>query len=381
MIAGAAKTAGRLTVVQLLPALESGGVERGTVELSAHLVAEGHRSIVVSAGGRLVATLLAHGAEHVAWAIGSKSLRTLRYVPRLRRLLQETGAHILHARSRLPAWTGYLAWRRMDPGSRPRLVTTVHGFYSVSRYSGVMARGERVIAVSEAVRDYILHNYPWVEPGRIRVIPRGVDRKEYPHGFRPAPDWIARWQSQHPELQGKLLVTLPGRVSRLKGHEDFITLLRGLRAGGLPVHGLVAGGVDPRHEGYGMDLRKAAARAGVQEAVAFLGHRDDLREVLAVSSLVLSLSHKPESFGRTVLEALSLGVPVVGYEHGGVGEVLGQILPSGRVPVGEHASLLRRCKEFLLAPPGVPATHPFSLERMLRDTVELYQSLAEARQP
>ena len=150
----------RMTVLQMLPALESGGVERGTVEIAAALVRAGHRALVMSAGGRLVPELEALGAEHIPLPVGRKSLLTFRHVSRVRRLLRERGVDVLHLRSRLPAWVGWLAWRGLPAVERPRLVTTVHGFYTVGRYSSVMTRGERVIAVSESVRDYILENYP-----------------------------------------------------------------------------------------------------------------------------------------------------------------------------------------------------------------------------
>ncbi|RBL95890.1 glycosyl transferase, partial [Xanthomonas oryzae pv. oryzae] len=124
----------RLTVVQLLPALQSGGVERSTLEVAAALVRAGHRAVVVSAGGRLVQPLLDVGGEHLTLEIGRKSLLTLRHVANLRRLFAELGADIVHARSRLPAWLGWYALRGMPEATRPRLVTTVHGLNSPSRY-------------------------------------------------------------------------------------------------------------------------------------------------------------------------------------------------------------------------------------------------------
>ncbi|MGD4883875.1 glycosyltransferase, partial [Xanthomonas citri pv. citri] len=139
----------RLTVVQLLPALQSGGVERSTLEIAAALVRAGHRAVVVSAGGRLVQPLLDAGGEHLTLEIGRKSLLTLRHVAGLRRLFAELGADIVHARSRLPAWLGWYALRGMPEAARPRLVTTVHGLNSPSRYSAVMTYGERVICVSK----------------------------------------------------------------------------------------------------------------------------------------------------------------------------------------------------------------------------------------
>ncbi|MDO9635842.1 MAG: glycosyltransferase, partial [Thiobacillus sp.] len=160
----------KLTVLQLVPALESGGVERGTLEVAQALVEHGHRALVISAGGRLVAPLAQCGAEHHTWPIGTKSFRTLRLVGKLRAFMQEHQVDIVHARSRVPAWIAWLAWRRMNPATRPRFVTTVHGMYGVNRYSRIMTQGERVIAVSNTVRDYILREYPDTPADRIQVI-------------------------------------------------------------------------------------------------------------------------------------------------------------------------------------------------------------------
>src|SRR4249919_1939872 len=174
-----------LTIVQVLPALESGGVERSTLEIADALVRAGHRAIVVSAGGRLVPRLEAMGAEHIALDIGHKSLSTLRHVPTLRRLFERTRVDIVHARSRMPAW---IAWRALQgmPATRPHFATTMHGLNSPSRYSAIMARGERVICVSETVRAYLLQHYPETDPRRLRVIPRGIDPAGFPR--RPWPD-------------------------------------------------------------------------------------------------------------------------------------------------------------------------------------------------
>lgn len=161
----------RLTVVQLLPALHSGGVERSTLEIASALVAAGHRAIVVSAGGRLVEPLLASGAEHLTLDIGRKSLLTLRHVLTLRNLFNEVGADIVHARSRLPAWLGLYAVRNLPAATRPHWVTTVHGLNSPGRYSAVMTSGERVICVSNSVREFVLTHYPSVPAERLQVIP------------------------------------------------------------------------------------------------------------------------------------------------------------------------------------------------------------------
>jgi glycosyltransferase involved in cell wall biosynthesis len=368
----------RLSVAQLLPALNGGGVERGTLEVARELVRRGHRSVVISAGGRLVPDLVNEGSEHLAWPLGVKSPLTLRWVWPLRRWLAEQRIGILHVRSRLPAWIGWLAWRGMDLATRPRFVTTVHGLYSVSRYSAIMNRGERVIAVSETVRDYLRRHYPELPAERIQVIQRGVDPSAFPYGYQPSAAWLADWRQQYPRRQDAPVLTLPGRLSRLKGHEDFIELIARLRTRGWPVRGLIVGDVEPRRQRYADQLRQKVRSLGMEEVILFTGHRNDMREIYAISTLVLSLSAQPESFGRTVLEALSLGTPVVGYDHGGVGEILARIYPAGLTPFGDLDALTARVSELLTTVPPVPPEPVFPLRRMLDETLALYESLHQA---
>ena len=156
-----------MKVVQVLPALEGGGVEQGTLEVAQALTAAGHESLVVSKGGRLVDELEQGGSRHVAWDIGRKHPSTVLAARRFRRWLTEERPAILHARSRLPAWVCWLAWRGMPETARPRFVTTVHGLYSVNRYSAIMTRGERVIVVSDTARQYVEMNYPHADMGRV----------------------------------------------------------------------------------------------------------------------------------------------------------------------------------------------------------------------
>ena len=361
----------RLAIVQLLPALDVGGVERGTLEIARAIIAAGHHSVVVSDGGRLVERLIREGSEHVEWKIGAKSPLTLRFIARLDALVRARRIDIIHARSRVPAWIGWLAWRRMSPAVRPRFVTTVHGMYSVSRYSEVMTYGERVIAVSRAVADYVSRAYPRCPRGKVRIIPRGVDADEFPYGHVPDANWRAQWKRDQPFLVGKRLIVLPGRVTRLKGHETFIEVLARLRTTHRDAHGIVVGGGRPRRIAA---LKALATR--LDAPVTWLGPRDDVREIIASSALVVSTSTQPESFGRTVLEALRLGIPVAGFDHGGIGEILSDLFPPGRVAVGDRGTLTERISHFLDDPPQVPKSDAYSLAAMQSTTVRLYEELA-----
>lgn len=369
-----------MKVLQILPEMNSGGVERGTLEVSNHLCRLGHASIVVANGGRLFGALQSGGAKTIALPVHRKRLSALLLVPKLRRLLVDERPDILHARSRLPAWIAWLAWRGLDPKSRPRFVTTFHGFYSTNAYSRIMTRGERVIAVSDSIRRHLIERYG-VPEDRIVLIHRGVDPAAYPRGFAPSEEWLRTWDAEHPELRGKALLLLPGRLTRRKGHEDFVHLIAAARKRGAAVHGLVVGEVSADKRRYLDELQSLASSLGAASDISFLGHRSDVREIMSVSRVVYCLSRIPESFGRTSLESLSLGVPVIATDHGGVAEQLRVIQPEGLVALESPSDLLERTLAFLDRPPqlGRVPEH-FSLAHMLDATMEVYRSLVRSEQ-
>jgi glycosyltransferase involved in cell wall biosynthesis len=363
----------RLTVVQLIPALDAGGAERSTLEIGRALVAAGHRSIVISAGGAMVARLVADGSEHIVLEVGRKSLMSLAQVPKLRTLFKNERVDIVHARSRMPAWLAWLALRGLP--NRPRFVTTAHGLNSPGWYSSIMARGERVICVSNTVRDYLIRNYRETDPGRLVVIPRGVDPDEFPFGYQPDSSWREWFFAEFGRLDGAPLLTLPGRGTRLKGHADAIELVAELKARAIPTRLLLLGARQAGREDYVTELERLAYDRGVADWIEISAQRDDARDVYAISSLVLQLSTKPESFGRTVVEALSLCRPVLGYDHGGVGELLSDLYPAGRVPPGDLRRLAERAAELLRAAPAITPLQRYRLADMQASTLALYTDL------
>lgn len=364
--------------MQVLPALESGGVERGTLEIAEALVAHGHRSLVLSAGGRLVSALQAAGSRHITMPVGKKSLLGLRLIAQLRALWQREAVDIVHVRSRFPAWLVYLAWRGMPAAQRPRLVTTVHGCYSISPYSRIMTAGERVIVVSQAVQAYVQHAYQ-TPPDKCCLIYRGVDTQRYHPGYRPSSSWLQAWYQAFPQTRDAQLLVLPARLTRWKGQDDFLKLLQvvlpAMQQQGRKVHALLVGECDPRKQGYQQALQQQIQALGLAPHVTLTGYRADVMEILAIASIVYSLSQQPEAFGRTTLEALSLGVPVIGYNHGGVAEQLAALLPEGAVGVGNIAEAAMLTLHWLNAPPQVLPNTPFGLQQMQAQTLQVYASL------
>ncbi len=362
-------------IVQALVSLNLGGSELVATELAESHRRLGHRVTVIAAHGRLQERVQAAGAEFLEWPIGQKSLSTLAGIGRLADWLKDNPAEILHVHSRLPAWICRLALRRLSAAQRPAFVTSMHGHYSVNRYSAVMASGARVIAVSDHIRDYTLHNYPGTEPERVITVHGGTSPLEFPFGHKPSEAWYQKTFNEFPELRGKRLLCLPGRLSRYKGHSVFIELLAALRTEYPDIHGLIIGDAK-KGSRYRSELEGLAERSGVLPQLTFSGARVDMRDWLAACHIVFSLcSDPPEAFGRTVPEALRLGVPVIGWNHGGVKETLSAMFPQGAVIPDNPVDLLEKVRQFLHQPPQVEPSRAFLLEDSMQKTLQVYESL------
>ncbi|MBC7750371.1 MAG: glycosyltransferase family 4 protein [Candidatus Saccharibacteria bacterium] len=367
-----------MKIIQLVPALNSGGVERGTLEIARALVAAGHESVVISDGGRMVAQLEAEGTRHIQLPIHRKSLSSLWQIRPLRKILQREHADLLHVRSRIPAWLTHLALRKISSKNRPVLVSTVHGFYSVNRYSEIMTRADRVIAVSDSVVEYIQQNYPACPHDKITRIYRGINPSEFPHGYQPSNMWWQKTLAEFPELEHKIWLTLPGRITRLKGHESLLQLIVSLKDR-FPVHGVVVGDAHEKKQAYLTELHARVEQLGIRDHVTFVGHRSDMREWLAASDIVLSLSSQAETFGRTTLEAISVGTSAVGWNRGGVAEILNCCYPQGLVEAENENALLETVEQLLSNPQPPAPVHDFQLSEMTDQTIALYSDMIQTK--
>lgn len=370
-----------LTVVQILPQLNAGGVERGTLEINRALVAEGHRSIVISGGGALVSRLESEGGRHVQMQVWKKRPSSLLTVPEMRTWMERNRPDVVHARSRVPAWITWLAWRKLPADDRPRFMTTAHGMNKPNLYSKVMTYGETVIAVSHTCREFLLNNYPATDPEKVLVVHRGVDPAEFPYGHQPTESWKQDWYAEYPQLKGQFVACVPGRVTRFKGHLDFLESLSILKKRGIEIYGVIAGGEDPRRQRYSRELRARIEELDLSRQIVFTGHRSDIRDVVGICDVSVSTSiQPPESFGRAVLESVRLGKITLGYAHGGVGEVLSTVYPEGRIELRDVAGLADRladAKAGRLQPP-LPNEH-FLLTTMQQRELEIYRALCADR--
>jgi glycosyltransferase involved in cell wall biosynthesis len=323
-----------LRILQVLPSLDTGGVERGTVEMVQAIVAAGGTALVASAGGRMVNQVERAGGRHVTLSLMTKDpVNILLNAGRLRRLIRAEGVRLVHARSRAPAWSAWIAARR----ARLPLVTTWHGVYGEEfpgkhSYNAVMARGARVIAISRYVARKIESGYG-VDGARLRIIPRGVDPDLFDPG-RVVGDRIHRLAQSWRIPTGARVVMLPARLTRWKGAEALLDAF-GLLAAQDTYCVLV--GSDQGRTRFTQSLARRAERLGFAARLRLTGHCDDMPAALMLADVVVSASLKPEPFGRSVIEAQALGRPVVAFDHGGAAEtiedgVTGLLVPPGNRP-------------------------------------------------
>ena len=371
-----------LTVLQVLPALETGGVERGTVEMVQAIVRAGGNALVASAGGRLVAAVERAGGTHITLQMASKNpARIWRNAARLAFLIRAAEVDIVHARSRAPAWSAWLACRKTGA----RFVTTWHGVYKENapgkrRYNAVMARGERIIAISQFVAAKLKARHQ-VDPGRLRVIPRGVDTAM----FDPAAvsgDRMARLANQWRLPDGASTIMLPARLTRWKGHAVMLEAMARLERQDVC---LVMVGAEQGRARFRRELLNRAEALGLSSRVRLVGHCDDMPAALMLADIVANPSVEPEPFGRTVIEAQAMGRPVVVSDAGGTAETVDHGVTGWRVRPGDPGALAATIDVILRLPPGERAafgararasvcTH-YTTAAMQQATLEVYREL------
>ena len=368
----------KITVLQVLPDLNSGGVERGTLEVSKYLVNMGFRSMVISNGGRMVEDLERDKGEHYKVGVGKKNLFIIFSFFKLINFIKKNKIDIIHARSRLPAWVCYLALRLIKKNVRPIFITTVHGPYSANYYSSIMTKGDRVIVVSEMIKNYVLKNYK-IDKKKIILNYRGVSNESFPYNFNASQNWLKNWYEDFPQTKNKIILTLPARLTRWKGQEDFISLIKGIIVKHSNVHGLIVGDEDKKHK-FTKELSAKIKKLGLNQNITIIGHRKDIREIMSISKIVFSLSREPEAFGRVSLESLSLGIPVIAYSHGGVKEQLVKLLPSGLIKVRGVNDAIWLAIKWIKKSPKIKQNNFFTLEKMLQNTLSVYKKIIKERE-
>ncbi len=359
-----------MNILQVLPELNVGGVERGTVDLAVYLLDHGHASVVVSNGGSMVAALQAHGVKHYSLPVHRKNFFIAwQCVKDLRRIIREEKIDIVHARSRVPAWIAWLATRKTEA----QFVTTCHGYYSQNVMSRIMGWGKRVIVISEVVGRHMIDHFG-VHPENIRLIPRSVDLEKF------------KFRARQPG-RSSVVVSIIGRITPLKGHAYFLQgMAKVIRL--MPfVRVRVIGDAPSSKKDYKNSLLLLVRRLGITDNVEFMGNRADIPELLQDTDILVLSTVTQEAFGRVLIEAQAVGVPVIATKVGGVVDIVTHeqtgLLVLPRDPEGMAVAVMRLINDGKLADAmAIEARRgvekKYTLEQMASKTIAVYDEVRSA---
>lgn len=387
----------RPTILQIIPRLDTGGAELSAVEITEAVVRGGGRAIVATEGGRMADRVTSAGGELLPMAAGSKNpLRILANAVSLARVISSKGVHLVHARSRAPAWSALLAAQR----THIPFVTTYHGAYAENSrfknlYNSVMARSDVIIANSNFTSRLIQQRYRTV-PTRIRVIHRGVDEM----AFDPARVSAVRLDAMRRRLDltpGQRLILQAARLTSWKGQGVLINAAAHLQqAGKLGNAVIVLAGDAQGRDAYASELAAQVTRLGLDGRVRLAGHVDDIPAALCLAHVAVIASTEPEAFGRSVTEAGAMGCPAIATDIGAPPETVlaGPIVAADRitgwlVPPGSAEALAERLAEALALSPGDRAAlgvrarqhvlAHFTLSAMKSATLGVYDEILGSR--
>ena len=375
-----------MKILQVLPALGQGGVERGTIEIARALSEAGIPNAVASAGGRLERALDEMDVEHVKLPLDRKNPFALRRCARaLADYCSEEGVTLMHVRSRAPAWAVKWASKRCGV----KWIATFHGVYGTEPrlfkipYNRVMLQGERTIAISEYVRNHILETYKGVDLEKLVLIHRGANTDAFRPDAVPREVWMSKKTDQYGFEADRPVITLPGRLTRWKGQEVFLEALSMTRNHRF---GVLLLGSDQGRTEYSDRLRTMAGKLPDETRVVFRDHTSQMPLVYALSDIVVNASSaQPEAFGRTIPEAQATGRLVLATAHGGACETVKDGETGFLVPPGDAKAMAAKLDEMLemseerkkkmraAAVESVRAN--FSTAKMCEKTLALYSEL------
>lgn len=374
-------------MLQVLPALETGGVERTAVDMTKAIVDAGWTALVASQGGRMQYELERVGGEHIVMPLASKNpLQIHRNAANLTALVYDRGIDLIHARSRAPAWSALMAARR---GKIP-FVTTFHGTYGLKGpfkklYNSVMTRGDRVIANSNFIADRVRTDYGvglGDDAGRLIAVPRGIETTRFFNPAAVSAERIIQLAEKWRLTDGLPVIMLPGRLTRWKGQA---VLIEALKHYGQNDVICVLVGDDQGRTKYREELEAMVRDLDLESVVRFVGNCTDMAAAYMLADVVVSASTDPEAFGRVAVEAQAMGRPVIATDHGGARETILPGKTGWLVPPGDALELASALRKAVHLDPDVRAEmasagrahvmEEYKVELMTARTMFIYREL------
>lgn len=372
--------------MQVIPALGAGGAEQGCIDICAELTKAGAIPYIVSHGGTRLHEIARAGGTHINLPVHSKNpIVMMNNTRTLKKLIRQYDVDIVHARSRAPAWSCYQACK----ATNARFVTTCHAPYNIENntkklYNSSIARGERIIAISHFVAEYLRENYK-IDPRNVRVIHRGIALEKF-HPTAVTAERLIKLSKSWRIPDGAGIIMMPARLTRWKGHHILIEAMAML---GRPDIFCVIIGDDQGRTGYRQELENTIRDKALEGQVRIVDHCDDMPAAYMLATLVVSASTDPEGFGRVPVEAQAMGRPIIATDHGGARETIIRGETGWLTTPGDAAELARAMIEALALNPmqrAVLATRAmahvaqtFTKERMADETLNIYAELLQEK--
>lgn len=376
-----------MVIMQVLPALEIGGVERGTIEIASALKKAGIRNYVCSNGGKMVPELDRLGVEHIQLPVHSKNpIRMYLNARKIAKIVKEKGITLMHVRSRAPAWA--VKWASQMTGVP--FMTTFHGVYGVKPaikkyYNVVMTQGVRMIAISEHVKKQVLRDYQ-MDESKIRLVHRGADTDRF-NPEKVTQNQIEDLMKRHNIPEDKPIIMLQGRLTNWKGQLAMIEVLQKMKHKDVTL--LLIGHHQGRTDYYdelAAQINKLPPQTNV---LIFALPGKDMPTVNLLSDIVVSASLKPEPFGRAMPEAQAMGKIVVAFNHGGAAETVEDGKTGFLVAPGDTDALAQKLDEILDMPLNErkkieqaareSVVARFSIRKMQEKTIEVYKEIHKCK--
>lgn len=371
------------TILQVVPALISGGVERGTIEVAKKIVDSGNNSIVISAGGPLVEQLEKDGSTHIIMNVASRNPIIIWCNSRkIANIIRTLNVDIVHARSRAPAWSCYMSAK----ATGIKLITTFHGIYNFKSnikrlYNSVMTEGHKVIAVSNFVKKHIVNNYA-IDEKKITVIYRGVNHNEFSQK-KLSEEVLAKFKEKYNVPANTPVLLLPARMTRWKGHMVLIAALNKIKH--LNFYCIMAGDL-AKHPAYVTRIKDKIGKLKIQNHIQLFGNEPNMAALYGISDIVLSTSIEPEAFGRTIIEAQSMEKMVIATNIGGAAETIENGITGFHVPPNDSDILAKRIEDCLsmigskqykdiTINARKSANDKFSLDLMIKSILSIYEKM------
>ena len=319
-------------LMQIVPSLQSGGVEQGTVDLSNYLASLKIRNFIISNGGNLLSYLNKQYVDHSILPVHSKNFFKMPFTAKkVNKLLKESEINILHLRSRAPAWM--LPYLEKD---NLKIVSTFHNVYGHENiikkiYNKKLSKVDKIVAISSYVKNEITNLYK-INPEKIKVINRGIDINFFDNDNVNQEFFINFLKKNNISPDNKIIL-FPGRLTKWKGQIEFLNIVNALKDKKIIFYFIG----DDKNTSYKNKFINEINKKNLNNICRVLGNlnAEELKIMYKCSDIVISAPLKPEGFGRIISESLAMKKIILAYNYGGAKDQINKLDDLYKVNPGE----------------------------------------------